>query len=141
MAKKALFTGLVFDEMDRPVRSVYVGEEPCYVIDDNGFLRHIPSEQVDLQVLEQMRSLINGNEKIISEQAAKMLGQDDIFSKALIESQLQNIEKQFDNLLKAGIVEESRTYMGMMGFRIQIDIHGNIININQPGMTDPYDDE
>jgi hypothetical protein len=141
MAKKALFEGLVFDENNFPVSVVYVGEEPCYVVDDNGFRRHIPSEQVDRQVLEQMRGLINGNEKLISEEAAKMLGQDDIFSKAFIESQLVNIDKQFDHLLETGIIEDSRTYMGMTGFRIIVNVHGEIVEIHQPGMTDPYEDE
>jgi hypothetical protein len=27
--------------------------------------------------------------------------------------------------------------MGMMGFRIQINIHGDVIEVEQPGMIDP----
>jgi hypothetical protein len=30
--------------------------------------------------------------------------------------------------------------MGMMGFRITIDIHGEVINIDQPGMIDPEEE-
>jgi len=66
-----------------------VGEEPCYVVDDAGFRRHIPSEQVDRQVLALMRRQIEGNEGLLSEQAAKMLGTDDIFSKAMLEQQFK----------------------------------------------------
>ena len=137
MAKQALFAGLVVDQENRPAEVAYVGDEPCYVVDDNGFRRHIPSEQVDRQVLNAMREMIEGNEGLISEQTAKMLGQEDIFTKAMIESQLKHLDQQFDTLFNTGIPEEGRAYMGMMGFRIVIDVHGDVIEINQPGSIDP----
>ncbi len=137
MARQPVFAGLVIDEADRPVGTAMVGDESTYVVDDAGFLRHIPSEQVDRQVLESMMKMVEGNEGLISEQAAKMLGQDDIFSKALIENQLKQLDKQIDLLLNTGLPEESRAYMGMMGFRIRINVHGEVIEINQPGTIDP----
>lgn len=136
MALKALFEGLVVDEYDRPVGLAYVGDEPCYVVDDDGFLRHIPSEQVDRQVLEAMHAMIEGHEEVISEQAAKMLGQDDIFSVAMMANQLKQIESQFEALLNTGIPEEVRAYMGMMGFKVRINLHGEVLAVEQPGMTD-----
>ena len=108
MPRQPLFAGLVVDETDRPVGTAYIGEEPCYVVDDAGFRRHIPSEQVDRQVLESMRKQISGNEELLSEQAAKMLGTDDIFSKAMLENQLKNLDKQFDAILETGIPEDLR---------------------------------
>lgn len=141
MASQPLFAGLIFDESDNPVEVAYVGDEPFYVVDDAGFRRHIASEQVDRQVLESMRELIDGHEGILSEQTAKMLGQEDIFTRAMIESQLKNIDKQFDALFEAGIPEEGRAYMGMMGFRITINIHGDVTKIDQPGMIAPEDEE
>jgi hypothetical protein len=140
MPRRPVFSGLVVDENDQPVEVAYVGEEPCYVVNDAGFLRHIPSEQVDRQVLDSMRRLIEGHEGLISEQTAKMLGQDDIFSRALIENQLKNIDQQFDSLLDTGIPEEGRAYMGMMGFRIKINVHGEVVDIEQPGMIAPDDE-
>ena len=137
MANQPLFAGLIFDENDNPVETAYVGDEAFYVVDDDGFRRHISSEKVDRQVLESMRELIDGHEGILSEQTAKMLGQEDIFTKAMIESQLKNIDKQFDSLFQAGIPEEGRAYMGMMGFRITINIHGDVTRVDQPGMIDP----
>ena len=137
MTVQPLFAGLIFDEYDRSVDVAFVGNDPCYVVDDAGFRRHIPTEQVDRQVLDHMRELIEGHEGIISEQAAKMLGQEDIFSRALIETQLKNLDNQFDTLLESGIPEEGRAYMGMMGFRITINVHGEVIDVNQPGMIDP----
>lgn len=137
MAVQPLFAGLVFDEYDQSVDVAFVGNDPCYVVDDAGFRRHIPTEQVDRQVLNHLRELIEGHEGIISEQTAKMLGQEDIFSRALIESQLKNLDNQFDTLLETGIPEDGRAYMGMMGFRITINVHGEVIDVNQPGMIDP----
>ena len=137
MTSQAVFAGLIIDEYDQAVEVVYIGDEPCYVVNDAGFRRHIPSEQVDRQVFESMVEMIAGHEEFISEQAAKMLGQDDIFSMALIASQLKDIDHQFDNLLQRGIPEEARAYMGMMGFRIRINVHGEVLEIEQPGAIDP----
>jgi hypothetical protein len=132
MTRKAMFAGLIVDEAGRAVSSSYVGDDPCYVVDDDGFKRHILSEQVDCQVLEKLRDQITGHEDLLSEQTAKMLGTDDPFSKAMIESQLKNIDQQFDNLLDMGIPEESRAYMGMLGFRVVINVHGEVVRLDQP---------
>jgi len=141
MPRQPLFAGLVVDENGRSVETAYVGEEPCYVVDDAGFRRHIPSEKVDRQVLEMMRQQISGHEDLLSEQTAKMLGTDDIFSKAMIENQLKNIEQQFENVLKSGIPEEGRTYMGMVGFRVVINVHGEVVRVDQPSAAEDGDSE
>lgn len=129
----ALFAGLVFDEEDNQVENVYIGQESCYVVNDHGFKHHILSETIDRQVLDQMREMIEGKEDFISQQAAKMLGQDDIFTYAMIANQLKNMEDQFDKLLETGIPTETRSYMGLMGFKIVINVHGDVISVNQPG--------
>jgi len=141
MPNQAVFAGLVFDEFDRPTGVVHVGGEPCHVVDDSGFHRHIPAEQVDRQVLEKMAEMISGHEDAVSEQTAKMLGQDDPFSVAMIQSQLKNISQQFDNLMKTGLPEELRAYLGMMGFRIRINMHGEVLEVEQPGIAADDDEE
>jgi hypothetical protein len=140
MQRQPIFAGLVVDEANRPVATAYVGDEPCYVVDDSGFLRHIPSEQVDRQVLEVMRKQISGNEGLLGEQAAKMLGTEDIFSKAMLINHLKNIDQQFENLLQTGIPEESRAYMGMSGFKVVINIHGEVVRLDQPSEPDKGED-
>lgn len=129
----ALFAGLVFDEDDNQVENVYIGQESCYVVNDHGFKHHILSETIDRQVLDQMREMIEGKEDFISQQAAKMLGQEDIFTYAMIANQLKNMEDQFDKLLETGIPTETRSYMGLMGFKIVVNVHGDVISVNQPG--------
>jgi len=132
MPNQAMFAGLVVDENDRAVETTMVGDEPFYVANDAGFRRHIPAEQVDRQVLQHMQDMMKGSEGLISEQAAKMLGQEDVFTKAAIENQLKNMGQQFEALMQQGIPEEGRAYLGMLGFKIVINMHGEVIKIEQP---------
>ncbi len=141
MPRQPLFAGLVIDELGNVAESALVGDEPCYVVDDAGFRRHIPAEQVDKQVLGQIAELMKGSEDLISEQTAKMLGQEDVFTKAAIEQQLKNIDKQFDQLMQAGIPEDMRAYLGMMGFKVVINMHGEVVSVNQPGIASDDDGE
>ena len=136
MPKQPLFAGLVTDETGLPAGTAYVGDDPCYVINDAGFLRHVSSEQIDRQVLKQLQELMKGSEELISEQTAKMLGQDDVFSVAAIAQQLKNMDKQFDLLLQQGLPEEARAYLGMMGFRVIVNYQGEVLRVEQPGATD-----
>ncbi|TET39621.1 MAG: hypothetical protein E3J69_00065 [Anaerolineales bacterium] len=133
MARHSLFAGLVVDEDDRGVDIVLVGGESFYVVDDDGFLRHIESEHVDRQVLDQLQEMVKGHEDIISEGTMKMIGQEDIFTKAAIETSLQNMDAQFGVLLQSGLPEDMRAYLGMMGFRVVINVHGEVLRIEQPG--------
>ena len=132
MARQPLFSGLVVDEDGKPAESALVGDEPCYVVDDNGFRRHVPSEPIDRQVLGRMQELVKGSEGLISAQTARMLGHEDIFTKAILEQQLKNMDKQFDQLLEAGIPESGRAYLGMLGFRVVINHHGELVRVEQP---------
>ena len=116
--------------VDQPIKD----EEVHDVEDEND------AEDVDRQVLEKMDEMIEGHEEFISEQAAKMLGQEDIFSVAVLANQLKQMDQQFDAVLQTGIPEEGRAYLGMMGFKITINLHGEVLEIHQPGLTDPSKD-
>jgi hypothetical protein len=133
MSRQALFTGLVFDEYDRPLQSGFIGTDPAYIMDDAGFLRHIPAEQIDRVILNEMKKMIQGNEGFLSEQAAKMMGTDDLFSKAMIENQLKHIDKQFEMLFEVGIPEDMRAYLGMSGFKVKVDYHGQVLEVHSGG--------
>jgi hypothetical protein len=136
MSQKAVFEGLIIDEQDRPVSAAYVGSEATYVVDDDGFMRHIPSEYVDRQVLNFLKDQILQNKDVLADQATKMLGQEDIFTRAVIENQLEDVDKQMDLILNSGLPASNREYLGMMGFRVKIDIHGDILEIVQPTVND-----
>jgi hypothetical protein len=85
--------------------------------------------------------MMKGSEGYISEQTAKMLGQDDIFTKAMLERQLKDIDKQFDMLIQTGLPEDTRIYLGMVGFKIVINVHGEIVRVEQPSAPDNEGEE
>ena len=136
MPNQPLFAGLVVDENGDVAETAIVGGEPFYVVNDVGFRRHVASEQVDRTVLAEIAGMMKGSEEFLSEQTAKMIGQEDIFTKAMLKNQLENIDKQFDQLLQTGIPEDMRLYLGMVGFRVVINIHGEVVKIDQPSAPD-----
>ncbi len=135
MAKHAVFKGLVFDENDQVLETGFVGDEACYVVDDDGFKRHVPSEDVDRQVLNVLKAQIEENKDVIADQTVKMIGQDDIFTHAIIANQLENIDEQMEHMMTQGLPESGRAYMGMLGFKIVINHHGEVIRVEQPAAS------
>lgn len=133
MASEALFEGLVVDEDDRPVEVVHIGGEAFYVVDDDGFQRHIESEVIDRPVIEEMLALIEGHEDFISKETMEMLGQDDPFTKAVIERSLQHAGERIDELLRVGLPEGVRLNLGMAGFRVIVNYRGELVRVIQAG--------
>ncbi len=129
MSNKALFAGLVIDENSNPLETAYLGDEAQYVLDDNGFRRHIDAETVDRQVLAQLQGQIEANKEAVEEGIMKMMGSEDIFTKAAIDKSI----KDMDQVLKQGIPDEARQMLGMMGFRVVVNYHGEVVRIDQPG--------
>ena len=134
MARQALFAGLIYDESENPVKVTTVGDEAFYVVDDDGFQRHIESEQVDRQVLEFFLEQLEENKDLAIGQAMSMIGQDDLFTKAALDAQMSNIDA--DQIIEQGIPEQARNFMGMLGFRVIINIHGEVTRLDQPTAPD-----
>jgi len=134
MARQAMFAGLVYDDYERLVETAVVGHEANYVIDDDGFHRHIDAEVVDRQVLGFFLKQLEENKDLAIEQALNMMGTDDIFAKAALDAQLRNID--MDQIIAQGIPEQARNMLGMLGFRIIINFHGEVIRLDQPTMPD-----
>jgi len=136
MARNALFVGLVYDEFENLVEVSYIGTDAHYVVDDAGFHRHINSEDVDRQVLHVFLEQLEQNKDVAVEQALNFLGKDDLFTKAAVDASMRNVN--VEEILKQGIPEQARNMMGMVGFRIVIDIHGQVVRLDQP--TAPLDE-
>jgi hypothetical protein len=137
MAPSAMFAGLVFDEQGNPLEISYVGADACYVVDDDGFHRHIDATQVDRQVLRFLRDQVEGHRDLAVETMLDMMGKDDIFTKAALESSINRMEEAVGQ----PIPEEARQWMGMLGFRIIIDDRGNVVDIEMPASgTEEGDD-
>ncbi len=132
MANQAFFKGLVFDEKNEPLETVNIGSDSYYIFDDDGFKRHIDSREVDEKIVRLFTDQISGNEDFLANQAANMMGKTDLFSMALLKNQLKNIDKEIDAMFRQGPPPGLAEFMGMQGFKVNIDMHGNIINVNMP---------
>ena len=92
---------------------------------------------MDRQVLSFFIGQLQDNQELAVEQALKFLGRDDLFTKAAIDASMRNID--MDQIMEHGIPEQARNMMGMLGFRIIIDHHGDVIRLDQPAAPDDYD--
>lgn len=128
MAASAMFAGLVFDEAGNPAAVAFVGADACYVVDDDDFHRHIDAAQVDRAVLRFLREQVDDNREIAVKGMMEMMGQDDVFTKAAVESSINNMEEAVGQ----PIPEDARRWLGMLGFRIVIDVQGNVVDIQLP---------
>ncbi len=136
MSHQALFAGLVIDEHDRPLEVVMVGNEAAYVIDDDGFRRHIDAAAIDRQGLNILQEQIEANKPAVEEGLMKVMGSEDIFTKAAIDKSLNN----FDQVLGQSLPPDALQWLGMMGFRIVVNLHGDVIKLDQPGAIDEGDE-
>jgi hypothetical protein len=134
MARQALFSGLVVDEDGRPVPTTYVGQDAVYVIDDNGFYRHIDADQIDRQVVNVFIEQLQQNKDVAITEALKFIGQDDLFAKAALDASIDTVNP--DQVIAQGIPQQARDMLGMMGFRIVINFHGEIVRLDQPAVAD-----
>ena len=137
MSRDALFKGLIYDERELPVEVALVGSDAYYIVDDNGFHRHIDAEEVDRQVLGVFIEQLQDNKDLAVEQALKFLGRDDLFTKAAIDASVRNID--MDQIIAQGIPEQARNMMGMLGFRIIINHPGEVLRMDQPTAPDDYE--
>ncbi len=128
MARTAMFAGLVVDETGQPATVTHVGENACYVVLDDDFKRHIDAELVDRQVLRFMREQVEGQRDLAVQTMLDMLGKDDIFTKAALESSINNIDQNVGQPLP----DEAKQWLGMLGFKIVIDFQGTVVNLQMP---------
>jgi len=131
MGSRAVFAGLVFDESGRALDVTTIGGEAQYVIDDDGFLRHIDAASIDRQVLAVIQEQINAHKDIVEEGMMRMLDNYDLFTKATIDASIKNM----DQVLERGIPDDARMWLGMMGFRVVVNVHGDVIKFDMPTTT------
>jgi hypothetical protein len=132
----ALFPGLVQDEWGKPVEVADVGGTPHYVVDDAGFRRHVDAEAVDRQVIEMLREQFMAHRELATEEMMKMLGKDDLFTKAMIDASIKNM----DQILQQGLPDGARAWLGMLGFRVVIDVHGRVLDLQMPEQEIDFDE-
>lgn len=131
-----MFEGLVFDEAGNPAEVAWVGDDACYVVRDDDFRRHIEAASVDRQVLQHIKQQVAAHKDLAVSGVLEMLGKDDLFTKVAVESSID----QMDQNVGQPIPEEARQLLGMMGFRIVINIHGDVISVEMPAASIDDDD-
>jgi hypothetical protein len=132
--RSALFAGLVQDEEGHAVEVVMVGDVPNYVVEDAGFRRHVESEAVDRQVIEMLREQFMAHREIATEAMLQMLGAEDLFTKAMIDASI----KHMDQVIEQGLPDEARAWLGMLGFRVVINTHGQVVKLEMPEQDEAF---
>ena len=131
---QALFEGLISNEDDEPVEVAYLGGEAFYVIPDGDFRRHVEAASVDDAVLAQLREQITNQQDLVTQGVLDFLGKDDLFTKASIDLALKN----FDQGFRRADPEQWKPMLGLLGFRVIVDIHGEVVRVEYP--TQEIDD-
>lgn len=126
----AFFDGLVETEAGELVGVAYVGETSYYVIDDHGFRRHVEAAQVDRVVLAQFVEQLQENQDAAAEAMLRIMGKDDLFSKAMVDSTIRNAS--VDQALDQHLPMAARQWLGMLGFRVVINLHGEVVRVDMP---------
>ena len=81
---------------------------------------------------------LKGHQDLAVDQAMGFLGKDDLFTKAALDESIKNVSP--DQILSQGMPEQARHMLAMMGLRITINVHGDIVDINAPAAPDGDDD-
>lgn len=126
--RQAIFAGLIQNEAGEPVEVAYLGGDAFYVIPDGDFRRHVEAIQVDEEVLRRLREQFEGIEDQITAGVMKFLGQEDLFTKASIDMALKN----FDQAFRRADPEQWKPWLGMMGFLVVVNVHGEVVRIESP---------
>jgi hypothetical protein len=135
--RQALFANLVFNEKDELAEVVYLEGEPHYVIPDAGFRRHVEAAHIDRQVVALIREQILSQRELVTTGILEMMGQDDLFTKAMVDASIEQLD---DRLFEQGIPEEARAWLGMLGFKVVVNHHGDIVQLDMPTQEIPLDE-
>ena len=135
--KQALFANLVFNQEDEPAEVVYLEGEPFYIILDAGFRRHVEASYIDRQIVGQIREQVLSQRELVTEGILKMMDQDDLFTKAMVDMSIEQMEER---LIEQGIPDEARAWLGMLGFKAVVDHHGDVVRLDLPTQEMPLDE-
>ncbi len=123
-----MFEGLVVDQRGNAAPIRHVGQNACYVVDDDGFLRHLDAASIDRQVLAFLKGQVDEHRDIAVDGVLQMMGKDDLFTKVAVESSIDKMDEAVGQPIPA----EARQWLGMLGFRVVINDQGDVVDIEMP---------
>jgi hypothetical protein len=135
----AFFEGLVETEDGARVEVTHIGGASYYVVNDQGFRRHIEAGEVDRPVMAQFLAQLQEHRDEAGQAMLKMMGQDDLFTKAMVDSTLDNIT--LDQMVGQNLPPDAQQWLSMLGFRIIINLHGEVVRVDMPAATEGWDEE
>ena len=135
--RQALFAGLVFNEKGEPADVRYVGGVAHYAIPDNGFLRHVQAAAVDSAVLAMIQEQITSMQDEVVRGMLAMIGKNDIFAKAAIDASIRNLECN----VRRSDPNQWLPWLRLLGFRIVVNVHGEVVQLMYPEQPGYGDDE
>ncbi|MHB1355951.1 MAG: hypothetical protein ACYCZF_08240 [Anaerolineae bacterium] len=135
--QQALFEGLVYNESGQVAQVVHIGGVAHYAIPDDGFLRHVEAAGIDSKVLASIKGQITGNQDLVIRGVLEMMGKDDLFTKAAVESSILNMEQN----IRQSDPSQWLPWLRFMGFRVVVNVHGEVVELMYPSQAAPDDDE
>jgi len=99
-------------------------------VPDGDFRRHVEAEAIDRQVLKWLQEQVLSNRELVIQGTMALLGQEDLFTKAMLDASIKDLDQQTEQLMRQGISEEIRAWLGVLGFRVVVDVHGEVVEIN-----------
>ena len=92
---------------------------------------------IDRQVVALIREQILSQRELVTTGILEMMGQDDLFTKAMVDASIEQLD---DRLFEQGIPEEARAWLGMLGFKVVVNHHGDIVQLDMPTQEVPLDE-
>jgi hypothetical protein len=133
LRREALFADLVFNQSGEPAEAVDIGGVPHYAVRDGDFRRHVAALEVDRQVVRVLQERFSQMSDVVADAAIQMLGHQGLFTRASIKYAIEHL----DRLLLPGAVnvDEFRTALWMSKFRVVVDRHGGVVEVELPGLA------
>ncbi len=133
--RQAVFPGLVYNEAGQEAPVVMIGGVAHYAIPDEGFMRHVEAYLIDDQVIAALQEQMLDMREELVEQLLAMMGTDDILAKAALEASIRNMRQS----IRQSDPSQWAPVLQLYGFRIIVNVHGEVVEIIQPspqGMDD-----
>jgi hypothetical protein len=135
--RKAVFPGLVYNQAGEEAPVVSIGGVAHYAIPDDGFMRHVEAFRVDNAVIAALQEQMLPMREELVQQILEMMGTDDILAKAALEASIRNMGQS----IRQSDPDQWAPLLRVYGFRIVVDVHGQVIEIIQPSPPGAEDEE
>ena len=101
--------------------------------------QRIDAADVDRVVLGQFLEQLQEHRDEASRAMLQLMGQNDLFAKAAVDATIRNAN--VEEVRRQGLPPQARQWLGMLGFKVVIDYHGEVVRIDMPAGPASEEDE